>query len=108
MATGGKFVWREGPAEVPDTMNILLDYPEGVTVQLVSSMANELDDRTHAARSQSDADLQQTGFEIKPQRPFAKEVKQVTHQKTGGERRGAAPSQPAECHSPRRGAEVPG
>ena len=41
VATGGKFEFRDSPAEIPDTLNILLDYPQGLTVQLISSMAND-------------------------------------------------------------------
>src|SRR5690349_18173694 len=37
---GGKFEFTGSLAEIPDTLNILLDYPEGLTVQLISSMAN--------------------------------------------------------------------
>jgi predicted dehydrogenase len=31
VATGGKFVFRASPAEIPDTFNVLIDYPEGMT-----------------------------------------------------------------------------
>ena len=84
--TGGKFFFTESKAEVPDTFNVLLDYPEGVTVQLISSMANDTKVehmlRGHKAHSVLHAD----GFEIRPQELFAKEVKPATHQKTGAER----------------------
>src|SRR5258708_8831825 len=41
MGAGGKFEFVDSKAEIPDTLNILLDYPGGLTVQLISSMANE-------------------------------------------------------------------
>ena len=41
MGAGGRYVFKETKGDVPDTMDVLLDYPEGVTVQLVSSMAND-------------------------------------------------------------------
>ena len=40
-AAGGKFEFTSSAAEIPDTMNILLDYPGGPTVQLISSQAND-------------------------------------------------------------------
>ncbi|HYW48664.1 MAG TPA: Gfo/Idh/MocA family oxidoreductase [Bryobacteraceae bacterium] len=84
-ATGGKFEFRESPAEIPDTLNMLLDYPKGLTVQLISSMANDtpVDHliRGHKATLKFTA----TGFEIVPQRAFAKEAQPATHKKTGAE-----------------------
>src|ERR1044071_7576738 len=41
VATGGKFEFGDSKAEIPDTLNMLIDYPQGMTVQLISSMANE-------------------------------------------------------------------
>lgn len=41
VATGGKFQFVDSVAEIPDTFNILSDYPGGPTVSLVSSMAND-------------------------------------------------------------------
>ncbi len=85
VATGGKFEFRDSKAEIPDTLNILIDYPQGLAVQLVSSMANDSPVQ-HMIRGHK-ATLQFTpaGFEIVPQRAFAKEVQAVTHKKTGAE-----------------------
>jgi predicted dehydrogenase len=86
VATGGKFAFTESRAEIPDTFNVLLDYPEGLTVQLISSMAN--DTRVeHLLRGQK-ATLIFTpeGFEIRPQELYKAEVKAAVHKKTGGER----------------------
>jgi predicted dehydrogenase len=84
-AAGGKFEFATSPAEIPDTLNILLDYPEGLTVQLISSMANDtLVDhliRGHKATLQ----FTRSGFTITPQRLFADEVKPIEHKKTGAE-----------------------
>jgi predicted dehydrogenase len=41
VGTGGKWNFTESVAEIPDTFNILADYPGGPTVSLVSSMAND-------------------------------------------------------------------
>jgi predicted dehydrogenase len=85
VATGGKFEFRDSKAEIPDTFNMLLDYPEGVTVQLISTMANDTS-VPHLIRGHK-ATLRFTpaGFEIEPQRFFAQEMKKVTHRKTGAE-----------------------
>jgi predicted dehydrogenase len=85
VASGGKFEFRNSPAEIPDTLNILVDYPQGLTVQLISSMANDTPVQ-HVIRGHK-ATLQFTnvGFTITPQRAFAKEVQPVAHKKTGAE-----------------------
>src|SRR5260370_383632 len=64
---GGKFEFSSSPAEIPDTLNILLDYPGGPTVQLISSMANSTP-VDHLLRGHK-ATLQftSTGFTIRPQ-----------------------------------------
>lgn len=86
VATGGKFAFTASKAEIPDTFNILLDYPEGLTVQLISTMANDTKVE-HMLRGQK-ATLVFTaeGFEIRPQELYKDEVKPVLHKKTGGER----------------------
>jgi len=85
VATGGKFFFKDSAAEIPDTLNMLLDYPQGLTVQLISSMANDTPVqhliRGHKATLQFTA----TGFEITPQRAYAKEMQPVVHKKTGAE-----------------------
>jgi predicted dehydrogenase len=85
MGAGGRYVFKETKGDVPDTMDVLLDYPEGVTVQLVSSMANDrkIDHllRGHKATLEFD----QTGFTIVPQKLFADELKEVVHKKSGAE-----------------------
>ena len=40
VATGGKNFFTKSAAEIPDTFNMMVDYPEGISVVLVSSMAN--------------------------------------------------------------------
>ena len=41
VATGGKFAFPDSVAEIPDTFDVLADFPGGPTMQLVSSMAND-------------------------------------------------------------------
>ena len=85
VGAGGKWQFGDSKAEIPDTFNILLDYPEKLTVQLVSSMANDtaVDHliRGHHATLQFD----RTGFTITPQKAFEGEAKMIVHRKTGGE-----------------------
>ena len=83
--SGGKFEFTNSPAEIPDTLNILLDYPGGPTVQLISSMANGTP-VDHLLRGHK-ATLQFTpsGFTIYPQGPNTKESDPIVHKKTGAE-----------------------
>jgi hypothetical protein len=78
-------VFTETKGDVPDTMDVLLDYPEGVTVQLVSSMANDrkIDHllRGHKATLEFD----RNGFTITPQMLYKEEAKQIVHKKSGAE-----------------------
>ena len=39
VATGGKFRYQE--REVPDTFNMLIDYPEGITVAVLGTQGND-------------------------------------------------------------------
>jgi len=84
-ATGGKYEFRSSPAEIPDTFNIVLDYPGGPSVILVSSMANDTA-VDHVIRGhKATLEFTRTGFTITPQREFAKDMQPITHQKAGGE-----------------------
>jgi predicted dehydrogenase len=84
-ASGGKFFWSSSPAEIPDTINILLDYPEGMTVQLVSSMANDAPIEHMIRGNKATLYFTRTGFTIKPQRLFQEGSREHTHVKTGAE-----------------------
>jgi predicted dehydrogenase len=84
-AHGGKFEFTSSTAEVPDTINIMLDYPGGPTVMLISSLANDTP-VPHVLRGhKATLEFTRTGFTITPQKLFEKEVKEVVHVKTGGE-----------------------
>ncbi len=82
---GGKWHFRQSPAEVPDTFNILLDYPGGPTVVLVSSMANDTPVGHVLRGHKATLEFTRTGFVIRPQRLYAGEFKEMVHQKRGGE-----------------------
>jgi predicted dehydrogenase len=85
VGAGGKFEFTTSVAEIPDTLNILLDYPEGMTVQLVSSMANDTK-IDHLIRGHlATLEFNKTGFTITPQELFAADAKEIVHEKTGGE-----------------------
>ncbi len=85
VGTGGKFEFTKSPAEIPDTLNILLDYPEGLTVQLISSMANGTSVEHLIRGHKATLQFTRTGFTIRPQQLFANEAKEIIHEKTGGE-----------------------
>jgi predicted dehydrogenase len=85
VATGGKYFFRESAAEIPDTINMLIDYPQGITVQLISSMANDTPVQHLIRGHKATLQFTPTGFEITPQRAYAKEMQPVVHKKTGAE-----------------------
>jgi predicted dehydrogenase len=96
VGTGGTWNFVNSVAEIPDTFNMMLDYPEKTTVMLVSSLANDMPIR-HVIRGH-DATLEFTkgGFTITPQEQSEKAIisgtgekmagnKLFTHTKTGAE-----------------------
>jgi predicted dehydrogenase len=85
VGSGGKFAFPDSKAEIPDTLNFLLDYPEGLTVQLISSMGNgrKVD---HLIRGhKATLEFTNTGFTITPESMFKNEAKEVSFKKTGAE-----------------------
>ena len=85
VGSGGKFEFKDSVAEVPDTINFLLDYPEGLTLQLVSSMAND-SKIDHLIRGhKATLEFTKTGFAIHPQALFKDDVKEIVHEKSGAE-----------------------
>src|SRR4051794_23038092 len=83
-AAGGRYVFKT-KGDVPDTMDVLLDYPEGMTVQLVSSMANDRKIDHLLRGHKATLEFNQTGFTIVPQSLFKDEVKEVVYKKSGAE-----------------------
>src|SRR5581483_8381949 len=84
-AAGGKFEFASSAAEIPDTLNILLDYPGGLTVQLISSQANERKVQHLLRGHKATLEFTDSGFTITPERVYANEAKPATFQKTGAE-----------------------
>jgi len=84
-AMGGKFEFTNSSAEVPDTINIMLDYPGGPTVMLISSLANDTPVAHTLRGHKATLEFTPEGFVIRPQKLFANEVKEIVHKKTGAE-----------------------
>ncbi len=85
VATGGKWEFTNSAAEIPDTFNMMCDYPGGPTVIVISSMAN--DTRIpHVIRGHhATLEFTREGFVIRPQGMFAEGKAEIVHKKTGGE-----------------------
>ena len=84
-ACGGKWHFKQSAAEIPDTFNVMLDYPGGPTVLLVSSMANDTPIEHVLRGHKATLQFTRSGFVIRPQRQYAGELKEIVHQKTGAE-----------------------
>jgi predicted dehydrogenase len=84
-AHGGKFQFTDSTAEVPDTINIMLDYPGGPTVLLISSLANDTPVPHTLRGHRATLEFTPAGFVIRPQKLYQNELKEIVHRKTGGE-----------------------
>jgi predicted dehydrogenase len=85
VGSGGQFCFKESKAEVPDTFNIMLEYPGGPTVMLVSSLANDTPVDHELRGHKATLKFTSTGFTITPQRMFAKDMKTIEYTKQGAE-----------------------
>ncbi len=85
VATGGKNFFTKSAAEIPDTFNMMVDYPEGVSVILVSSMANSAKIRHMIRGHEATLEFTKEGFTITPEREFAEGREVFNHVKTGAE-----------------------
>jgi predicted dehydrogenase len=85
VATGGKFEYKDSLAEIPDTFNVLADYPGGPTMQLISSMGNDVAVDHMIRGHHATLYFTRTGFTIKPQEEFEKDIQPVTYEKKGAE-----------------------
>ncbi|HKQ89519.1 MAG TPA: Gfo/Idh/MocA family oxidoreductase [Blastocatellia bacterium] len=87
VAVGGKWEFRDSPAEIPDTFNMMLDYPDGLSVVVLASMANDAP-IPHVLRGhEATLEFTREGFVIRPQGRFNKEgdKPEIVHKKSGGE-----------------------
>ncbi len=85
VATGGKFAYTGSVAEIPDTFNVLADYPEGPTMQLISSMGNDVKVDHMIRGHKATLYFTETGFTIKPEKQFEKDMQPITYEKKGAE-----------------------
>ena len=88
VATGGKWNYVDSVAEIPDTFNMMLDYPEKLTVMVVSSMANDMPIKHLIRGHKATLEFTKDGFEITPQKVTNQsetELKPYVHKKTGAE-----------------------
>jgi len=85
VATGGKFEFKNSIAEIPDTFNVLADYPNGPTMQLISSMANDTPVDHMIRGHKATLYFTSTGFTIKPQEAYQKDMQPITYVKKGAE-----------------------
>ena len=84
VATGGQYFFNGG-AEVPDTFNALLEYPEGVNVLLVSSLANQSKIRHVVRGNKGTIEFTRDGFSLEPEAIHKDDVQPRLHHKGGGE-----------------------
>ena len=87
VAVGGKWEFRDSAAEIPDTFNMMLDYPDGLSVVVLSSMANDAP-IPHVLRGhEATLEFTREGFVIRPQGRFNKEgdKPEIVHKRSGGE-----------------------
>lgn len=84
-ASGGTWEFTKSPAEVPDTFNVMLDYPGGPTMLLVSSMANDTPVEHVLRGHKATLEFNRSGFVIRPQGLFGKDAKEIVYNKNGAE-----------------------
>jgi predicted dehydrogenase len=84
-ATGGQFHFKETTAEIPDTLDAVLQYPGDVIVRVVSSMASGAPIEHMIRGNKATLIFNRNGFVVRPEPMFAKEVKTIEFKKTGAE-----------------------
>ncbi len=67
VATGGTWNFVNSVAEIPDTFNMMLDYPEKTTIMVVSSLANDMPIRHVIRGHKATLEFTKEGFTITPQ-----------------------------------------
>jgi len=85
VGTGGTFCFKDTKAEIPDTLNIALEYPGGPTVMLISSQANDTPVDHELRGHKATLKFTPTGFTITPQKMFAKDMQPIEYKKKGAE-----------------------
>ena len=85
VATGGKYIFKDSAAEIPDTFNSMLEYPEGMTVLLTSTMANSSEVRHRIRGHHATLEFTRDGFEIIPEVAFGDKASSTSYRRSGGE-----------------------
>ena len=85
VAMGGKYVFKDSAAEIPDTFNAMLEYPEGMTVLLTSTMANRSPVRHTIRGHHATLEFTDEGFAITPEEEFSNQTSSLSYRRTGGE-----------------------
>lgn len=96
VASGGLFHYEHSRGDIPDTFNMLVDYPEGVTTIVVSSLANDTPIRHLIRGHLGTLEFTRDGFVITPQKAVTDSVisgtgenvgteGEIIHQKSGAE-----------------------
>ncbi len=84
VATGGKWNFVDSVAEIPDTFNMMLDYPEKTTVMLVSSLANDTPIRHVIRGHKATMEFTKEGFTVTPQESSNTDAISGTGEDVGG------------------------
>ncbi len=84
VATGGTWNFVDSIAEIPDTFNIMLDYPEKTTVLVASSLANDIPIRHVIRGHKATLEFTNSGFTITPQKATNEAVISGTGEKVKG------------------------
>lgn len=80
VAVGGKYFW-EGGRDVPDTFDLLIEYPQGLTVAVLGSLANDSGVDTVIRGSEGTITFSgKAGLEVTPQPGAHHEATQITSQ----------------------------
>ncbi len=96
VASGGIWHYENTKGDIPDTFNMLIDYPEGITTLVVSSLANDTPIRHLIRGNRGTLEFTREGFTITPQEATTKSVitgtgeeiseeNVIKHKKTGAE-----------------------
>jgi predicted dehydrogenase len=86
VGSGGTFEFKDSKAEIPDTFNVMLEYPGGPQVVLISSMANDTPIEHVLRGHHATLTFTRTGFTIRPQGLFSQDAKEITFEKPARKR----------------------
>jgi predicted dehydrogenase len=96
VASGGLWHYEKTRGEIPDTFNMMVNYPQGLTALVVSSLANDTPIRHLIRGNLGTLEFTRSGFVITPQTAVTESVisstgenvnesGEIVHQKTGAE-----------------------